>query len=302
VISPGEVSINGDAQAVIEQEIVYAAEAGLDYWAFVDYWDQGNLGIALRRYREAPDKRGVGYCLIEEGRRLDHVSTRGWPRLVAHFQDPNYQKVLDGRPLLFVYGLPETLARADFERLDQQATEAGLEEPYTVLMGWNPKADAAAMKTLGFDAWSAYAAGAGYQWEQWPYERLTEHVRTAYWDVCRTERLETITFVTAGWDPRPRVEHPTPWVRVTPRPDPTPPERQLPLIDAVTATPDQLARHLREAIAWTRDNRDLNPADAIIIYGWNENDEGGWLIPTLAPDGQIDRTRVDVLSSVLRRP
>lgn len=301
VISPGEVSINGDSQAIIEQEISFAAEAGLNYWAFVDYWDQGNLGIALRRYCETPDKRGIRYCFIEEGRRLDQFGTQGWPRLVKHFQGPNYQTVLDGRPLLFVFGLPEKLAKADFEQLDQQAAAAGLKEPYIVLMGWNPKADVAAMKRLGFDALSAYAAGVGYEWEQWPYDRLTQHVRTAYWEVCRTERLEAITFATAGWDPRPRVEHPTPWVRVTPHPDPTPPEQQTPLVDAVTATPNQIAEHLREAIAWTRSNRDLNRANAIIIYGWNENDEGGWLIPTLKPDGQVDRTRVDAISQVLRR-
>jgi hypothetical protein len=256
----------------------------------------------LRRYRDARNKRGIRYCLIEEGQRVDRIGTAGWPRLVAHFQDPDYQKVLDGRPLLFVYGLPKMLGKADFERLDQQATAAGLAEPYKVLMGWNPTADVVEMKSLGFDAVSAYAAGAGYEWEQWPYERLTEHVRTAYWDVCRREQLEAITFATAGWDPRPRVEHPTPWVRVTPRPDPTPPDQQQPLIDAVTATPDQLARHLQEAIAWTQHNRDVNPANAVIVYGWNENDEGGWLMPTLQPDGQVDRTRVDALSKVLRDP
>jgi hypothetical protein len=256
----------------------------------------------LRRYRETPDKKGIRYCLIEEGRRLDQIGTRGWPRLITHFQDPNYLKVLDGRPLLFLFGLPEKLAAADFAELTQQATAAGVRPPYMVLMGWHPKADAAEMQRLGFDAVSAYAAGVGYVWEQLPYAKLTEHVRTAYWEVCRSERLETITFVTAGWDPRPRVENPTPWVRVTPRPDPTPPEQQTPLLDAVTATPDQLAGHLREALAWTRNNRDLNPAQAIIIYGWNENDEGGWLIPTLQADGQIDRTRLDAISNVLRDP
>lgn len=302
VISPSEVSINGDAQSVIEQEIAFAADAGLDYWAFVDYWDHGNLGIALRRYREAPDKQGIRYCLIEEGRRLDHVGTPGWPRLVTHFQDPHYLHVLGGRPLLFIYGLPEAVSRADFESLAQQTTAAGLEKPYIVLMGWNPQADAAAMEKFGFSAVSAYAAGAGYEWEQWPYERLTEHVRTAYWEVCRQQRLETVTFATAGWDPRPRVEHPTPWVRVTPRPDPTPPAQQQPLVDAVMATPDQLAGHLREALAWTQQNRDLNPANAVIVYGWNENDEGGWLIPTLQPGGGIDRARVDALAKVLRGP
>ena len=129
---------------------------------------------------------------------------------------------------------------------------------------------------------------------------LTEHVRTAYWEVCRSERLEMVTFVTAGWDPRPRSSIRLLGSVSRRRPDPTPPELQTPLVDAVTATPDQIAQHLREAIAWTHENRDLNRANAVIIYGWNENDEGGWLIPTLQSDGQIDRARVDAVSKVLR--
>ena len=301
VTSPGTVSINGDSQTVIEQEIAYAAMAGLDYWAFVDYWNEANLGIALRRYQEANDKKGIRYCFIEEGGRLDRVGTSGWSRLIKCFQDPNYQTVLDGRPLLFVYGLPKVLGKTQFEALFQQAIAAGLKTPYCVLMGWNPPADAVDMAALGFDAVSAYAAGAGYEWQQWPYEQLTGHVRNAYWGVCRQQHIQTITFATAGWDPRPRVEHPTPWVHVTPRPDPTPPELQQPLIDAVTATPAQLAQHLQDAMDWTRNNRDLNPANAIIIYGWNENDEGGWLIPTLNSDGQADTSRLDAISRVLTR-
>jgi hypothetical protein len=41
-------------------------------------------------------------------------------------------------------------------------------------------------------------------------------------------------------------------------------------------TPAQLAQHLQDAIHWTKNNPDLNPANAIIVYAWNENDEGGW--------------------------
>ncbi len=51
----------------------------------------------------------------------------------------------------------------------------------------------------------------------------------------------------------------------------------LVLIDATTATPDELAAHLGDAIEWTKANRDINPANAIIICAWNEHDEGGWL-------------------------
>jgi hypothetical protein len=301
VISPAAVSIDGDSHQVMEQEIAYAAGAGLNYWAFVDYWDQGNLGIALRRFRAAEDKKGLRFCLIEEGARIDHIGTSGWSRLVTCFKDPNYQTVLDGRPLLFVFGCPKAIGKAEFESLADQAVAAGLKKPYCVFMGWNPAADAQVVKALGFDAVSAYAAGLGYRWEQWPYEQLTKHVRTAYWDVCRQQRIPTLTFATAGWDPRPRVEHPVPWISVEARPDPVPPAEQQPLVDAVTATPEQLAQHLQDAIHWTGNNRDLNPANAIIVYGWNENDEGGWLIPTLDPNGQPDRSRLDAISQVLRR-
>lgn len=37
VIGEGKVSINGDSQAIMEQEIAYAAQVGLNYWAFLDY-------------------------------------------------------------------------------------------------------------------------------------------------------------------------------------------------------------------------------------------------------------------------
>ena len=75
---------------------------------------------------------------------------------------------------------------------------------------------------------------------------------------------------------------------------------QKPLMDAVTATPDELAAHVREALEWTQLNRDINPSNAIIIYGWNENDEGGWLIPTLGSDGQPNEDRIKALAKVLR--
>ena len=68
----------------------------------------------------------------------------------------------------------------------------------------------------------------------------------------------------------------------------------------ITATPEQLARHVRDAIQWTQANRDLNPANAVIIYAWNENNEGGWLVPTLNSRDTADMSRLDALRRVLR--
>ncbi|WP_461785767.1 hypothetical protein [Prosthecobacter sp.] len=61
---------------------------------------------------------------------------------------------------------------------------------------------------------------------------------------------------------------------------------------ASTATPDELAPHIRS-------NRNLNPANAIIIYAWNEHDEGGWLQPTLGADGRPDEVRIRALGKIL---
>ena len=303
VMGEGQVSINGDSQEIIEQEIAYAAAAGLNYWAFVDYWDNANMSIALRRYRTAKDKKGIRYCLVEEGSRLDKVGASGWSRLVEHFRHPDYQTVLEGRPLLFVFVKPAKLGKADWDELKRQTVAAGLKAPYLVLMGWDPQQDAKDMAALGFDAVSAYARGGSYSMKQPAYAEQCALIRRDRWEKCRALGIPSVTFASAGWDTRPRNERPPPWIKklvANPEPDNTPPTQQKPLIDAVTATPDELAAHLREAFGWTQRHRDLNPSNAIIIYGWNENDEGGWLIPTLTSEGKPNTARVDAIGRVLR--
>ena len=297
LIGEGKVRINGVSQAILEKEIAYAAAAGLNYWAFVDYWDDANMSIALRRYRTAKDKQGVRYCFVEEGGRLDVVGTRGWPRLIEHFKDPNYQTVLGGRPLLFLLGKSKRLERAAWRELGDATVAAGLRRPYLVLMGWRPQSDVKDMAALGFDAVSAYARGGSYSMKQPAYAEQCALIRRDRWEKCREHRIPSVTFASAGWDTRPRNERPPPWIAgIVAKPDNTPPAQQEPLIDAVTATPDELAAHVREAIQWTQRNRDINPSNAVIIYAWNENDEGGWLVPTLSEGTD----RLDALRGVLR--
>ncbi|MEI6210145.1 MAG: glycoside hydrolase family 99-like domain-containing protein [bacterium] len=299
--SDAKVTIDGDSQITMDREIAYAADAGLNYWAFVDYWEEKGLSIALRRYLDAKDKRGLRFCFIEEGARLEGHRETAWPRLVKFFKNPDYLKVADGRPLMFVFGKPAKLDRADFLKLGEACTAAGLRKPYLVLMGWNPQNDWKEAQGLGFDAVSAYAAGGQYQGAMWPYAQLTNHVKNYYWGTCRQHGIPTVTFAAAGWDTRPRIEHPQSWRKCKAVPDPTPPALQKPLIDAVTATPGQLTTHLKDAIEWTVQNRDLTPANAVIIYAWNENDEGGWLIPTLNADGTPNTERLDAIRPLLKK-
>ena len=301
VTGEGKVSINGDSQAIMGQEITYAAQAGLNYSAFVDYLDDApSMSIALNRYLAAKDKKGIRYCLVEEGARLDKAGVKAWSRLVAHFRHPDYQMVLDGRPLLCLFAKTTKLGKAEWDDLKRQTIAAGLKAPYLALMGREAEKN---YQALGFDAVSEYAcAGKGYTTDPETYARLTaHHVREKLWDKWKRERTPCITFATAGWDTRPRQERPPPWCSwIKATPDPTPPAQQKPLIDATTAAPNDIAAHLREAIAWTKANRDINPANAVIIYGWNEHDEGGWLQPTLGTEGRPNDERIKALGKVLR--
>lgn len=302
VTETGAVRINGDSQTVIEREIHYASQAGLNYWAFVDYWTQApGMSIALNRYLAAPAKQGVRYCLVQEGARLDQVGRAGWPRLVEHFRNRDYQTVLAGRPLLFVFVKPTRLAKADWDELKRQTVAAGLPAPYLVLMGWNPAQDAQAMAELGFDAVSAYARGGSYSMTQPSFAQQCALVRRDLWEPWQKLRVPSVTFAHAGWDTRPRNERPPFWLKEVPATaDPTPAAQQKPLLDAVTATPEELAAHVREAIVWTQTHRELHPANTLLIYAWNEHDEGGWLQPTLGANGQPDEARIRALAKILR--
>jgi Glycosyltransferase WbsX len=301
VMGEGKAITNGDSQAIMEQEIAYAAQAGLNYWAFLDYlYEAPGMSIGLNRYLAAKDKKGIRYCLVEEGARLDKAGVKAWSKIVEHFRHPDYQTVLDGRPLLCLFGKTTKLGKAEWDELKRQSIAGGLKTPYLVLMGWEAEKDRAA---LGFDAVSEYAcSGKGYTTDPETYERLTSHsVKEKLWGKWKRERTPCITFATAGWDTRPRQERPPSWCSwVKATPDPTPPAQQKPLIDATTATPDELAAHILEAVEWTQANRDLNPANAIIIYAWNEHDEGGWLQPTLGADGRPDESRIRALEKLLR--
>ena len=58
LLGDDKVRINGDSQAIMEQEIAYAAQAGLNYWAFLDYLDEApGMSIGLNRYLAAKDKK-----------------------------------------------------------------------------------------------------------------------------------------------------------------------------------------------------------------------------------------------------
>lgn len=290
------VSIRGNDPATMAEEVAYAAAAGVDWWAFVTYPPDLGMTHALDLYLDG-GAADVGFSLVLQGSWLAYPGDAEWPgqvdRYVGLFADPRFVRVLDGRPLLFLFDAAsmwgtsrfpdEAAAAGAFAELREASLAAGQGDPYLVLMGWDPAADAATAGSLGFDALSAYAVAGGTA-EGAAYAELTAQA-AAGWEAQAATGVPVVPLLGAGWDPRPRIETPTPWATYG---------------DAWFETPgaDALAAHVLDGVQWVEAHPDAAPAGAVIVYAWNEHDEGGWLCPTWTAAGP-DTSRVDALAAAI---
>jgi hypothetical protein len=202
--------------------------------------------------------------------------------------------VLDGRPLLYLlchgdehilnqWGSVDAFS-AVVDALREGAAARGLDDPYIVVTWFHATEAEAIRSAIGADALSAYAVPGGTP-EGAPFAQ-SQAQALGYWEAMAAE-APMIPIVSFGWDQRPRVDNPPPWV-----PNPTPHHYEL-------FTPQQCAQALEAALDWMAAHPEATPADAVLCYAWNENDEGGWLCPTRGPDGEPDDSRVRAVGEML---
>jgi hypothetical protein len=293
----GQVAVNGDRAEVVEREIAYAKTAHLDYWAFISYPEGNIMNRGLELYLASPRRADVHFCIISEATqwRPDNVEAIA-ARYAKLMTEPGYQTTSKGRPLFyFLNHAADSLKQlwggdAGFRRaadaLRQAAHERGLADPYLAVMTWDVKGAKALAEAAGLDAISAYAFQGGDRAAQ--YERLA-FVVERFWDEQRRTGAKVIPLAMTGWDRRPRVMNPVPWEHFNAPKDNyyEPP------------APALIAQHIAHAVAWCRAHPDAAEAQAVIVYAWNEHDEGGWVCPTLNPDGSPDASRVEALGAAL---
>ena len=304
VVGENEVAIGGYTQAVMDREIAFARAGGLDYWAFLLYEPGDVMSQGLELYLRSRRRREMLFCAIASPNtfgQADRFRER-MQRVVRLVGEPGYVTVAGGRPLLYLFDLsdgwlaawggPEG-ARKLFDDLRAAVRAAGKPEPDLVVMDFSAERGARVARQIGADAISSYAApgdgGAGGK----PYAALRQTAR-AFWEACAATGCEVVPLAMAGWDRRPRVERPVPWETWQ-----KPGEGMDRFYES--PTPDELAAHIEEAMLWARERPAVCPARAVLIYAWNEHDEGGWLCPTLRPDGRADTSRLDALRAMRRR-
>lgn len=242
------------------------------------------MSLDLKLYRQSKIADKIKFCGILHNNL--GVSEQDWPkerdRFIAMLQDPNYRTVLDGRPLVYFFGGN----RDRFRELREAVEKAGL-NPYYVFMGWNPPKDFTEQKPNGFDAVSAYAKGDQVE----TFSELSAAAES-HWQLASREDIRFVPLVTTGWDKQPRKDHPVSWeLNDSYHRQETFPSQ---------ATPEQIAEHLRRAVDFVRNHRRVCESGAVIVYAWNEHDEGGWLSPTWSEDGNGDTSRLDAVQRVLK--
>jgi len=252
----------------------------------------------LHTYLASPARHRLRFCLFTQ---LEYWGTAKAPsplieEHIVLMKQEGYLRLAD-RPVYFLGFITEAkaverwgsleLLRAQIERFRSRAIAAGAGNPYLVLGGFVRETASLVPVLTGGDAVGAYAIadprGIG------DYATLALFAEKGWQTMAAAMPMPVVPTVMSGWDRRPRIEHPVPW---------EPQQRPGAGIEYhfEPPTPKQLSAHLERAFGWIRSQPADRRAPVALIYAWNENDEGGWLVPTTP----CDTRRIEALHAVLR--
>jgi hypothetical protein len=309
VVAPDHIEASG-GQAEMDLEIDAAAAAGIKAWAFNWYVPAAGgppgapaMARGWQLYRSSRRRSKVRWCALAAPGYLGALPwSNGDARRAAidawlgYFGEPDYLTCLGGRPVLFILwsdadvatyfdAAPRNVARA-LADLRSRCAAARIGDPYVVVMNGGAATAAATMRAIGADAISAYI----------PALRLTETpspaaTLDAQAEAFRRSLVDTgapvVPNAITGWDTRPRRMTPVPWEHGR---RPSDLDRYV-----AAASPDEVALHLRRAVRFIGENARSCPSRLMLVYSWNECDEGGNVaMPTLGdpPVGNPPTTRM----------
>lgn len=267
------IEFNEARPEIVEEEMRLAQDAGIDYWAFMFYGRQSPMGRVLEQYLRSSAQGPKFALVVQVGRLL----TAGAAEIASDMQSltnhPRYLKTRDGRPLIFMYVADpklklETVLPA-FKRLAANAKAGGTAAPRFVVMSFSTdqaRAIAAAADSNDISTYASHGSARGGA-----YRELASGAEKL-WDRQASTGANVVPIIMSGWDPRPRIERPTGFDSGYPGG-----------AYYLSPTPMELATHLDNGIKWVLRHPD-GPC-TVIIYAWNEYDEGGWIAPTSIEGG-----------------
>jgi hypothetical protein len=284
---------DGGSQKIMDAEIAYAKNARIKYWAFVWYKPDSPMLNGWSLYQASGHKGDVDWSIVVGYGQfhLDMSRLTGYSspeKYASFFTQAGFEKVLGGRPLVYLFrdqGATIDQLHNDVATLRQAASKAGAANPYVVIMFGDAPQAALDAKKIGADAISAYEATSGHR-EDRAFHALSNYVSATFWNNMAATGEPTIPLVMTGWDSRPQYDNPLPWDKD--------PRRAF----YETASAGEIAAEVSNLLSWMKSHPQATPANAAIIYAWNEFTEGGWICPTWTDHGP-DTSRIDAIAKVL---
>lgn len=293
------LEINGNRQEVMDQEIEYAAEAGLDFWAFTVYPEDCPLSWCLKKYLSSTQKEKIKFCFFlvcnsSYGRFVDDPAMQEY--VLRSITEPTYLKVQGNRPVLYLGfvndEIDQKLSGGFWRDFCAKVESRGLGKPYVIAArGRTPSFLKKYIQKIGADAVGNYCITDGKA-EGVPYQRITD-LSEQWLKDCRKAGLNVSPLCMAGWDRRPRFMNPTSWEKWHKKGEFM--ERYI-----QRGTPEEIASHIGRNVDFLKKSPNPDGVNLVLIYAWNECDEGGWIIPTIpAPRGE-GSARLDAIRKILR--
>jgi hypothetical protein len=290
------------SQTDMDLECDFARAMGLRYWAFCMYREGSSLNSGWYLYQNSRNQQLINWCGITTAETFGCVPFAGnsaWltkvDKWITYFQQPSYQLVENGRPLFYLLwddrdidnyfdGRIENLSLV-LNYLREQCHLLHGRNPYIVIMNGRPKRAASLMKTVSADAIGGYIPNLGrppsgaVAWSE-----LEKRVEDSWVDLAG-QSVDCVPTALTGWDERARRDHPESFAVANVNEG---------LNDFFALpTDDELKAHLSSAVSFVRRHPVACPSRALLIYSWNEDDEGGNpLIPTIGKPPNTDRFRL----------
>ncbi|MFH0921469.1 MAG: carbohydrate binding domain-containing protein [Fibrobacterota bacterium] len=273
-----------DVQDKMDQEITYAKNGGVDYWAFLRYCDQdayhAPMNESYAKYLSSPKKADIKFCWILSHSLHDSRESY-WPfekaATVAAMKDPEWFKVLGNRPLLYVlWDAPGPNLASRLTEIRTLAQSEGLANPYMVGIGFD-------IGSYGLDAktsWTPAECGDGDPW--YAYKGLVTDQNSN----LISGAAKVVLGAHVNWDSRPYHDNPPSWYTTAPYK-----WFQMPAAS-------QYRDLVQDAVNKTQADTLKCEANTIFVYAWNEFTEGGIMCPTKRIDGSIDTSVLYGLSQV----
>ncbi len=250
-----------------EQEAQLAIKAGINFFAYCWYQNDDPMSYARKQHACSPLGDKIKMCAIIGVNPMDDATVSS---LIEDMKRDCYFK-LDSRPVVFAYDAFRTEVLY-IERIRNAAADEGME---IYFVGMATEANPFIVNSLlekGMDAIGGYSVGAIEKGEE--YCKLARRAeKNNEGKYIYHDKIDVVPSITCGRDTRPRIETPVSWSgdyggNYTQEPK-----------------ENEIYEHAANVLKQLSDEGRNRPK-TVLIYAWNEHDEGGWCCPTLAVDEQ----------------